>query len=71
MFATHGIVPGDQTAALDIAARLAMRAPSARRLLVGGRSAHRTPAPTLPGTMADGVIDAANGPVAVVKEAQR
>lgn len=29
MFATHEIVPGDQTAALDVAARTAMRAPSA------------------------------------------
>lgn len=48
-----------------------LRAGVGAPLLVLGRSAHRTPAPTLLGTVADGAIDAADGTVAVVKGVRR
>jgi hypothetical protein len=48
-----------------------LRAGVGAPLLVLGRSAHCTPAATLLGTVADGVIDTAKGPVAVVKQVRR
>jgi nucleotide-binding universal stress UspA family protein len=45
-----------------------LRAADTAALLVVGQSGHRTPAQALLGTIADGVIDAADSPVAVVKE---
>ena len=48
-----------------------LRAADTAALLVVGQSSHRTPAQASLGTVADGVVDAADGPVAVVKEVRR
>lgn len=48
-----------------------LRAATTASLLVLGRSGRRTPGQALLGTVADGAIDAAESPVAVVKEVRR
>ena len=48
-----------------------LRAASGAALLVVGEPVHRTPAQKLLGTVADGAINAADAPVAIVKEARR
>jgi nucleotide-binding universal stress UspA family protein len=48
-----------------------LRAADAAALLVVGQSSHRTPVQALLGTVADGAVNAADGPVAVVKEVRR
>jgi nucleotide-binding universal stress UspA family protein len=48
-----------------------LRAADGAALLVLGERVHRTPAQKLLGTVADGAIDAADAPIAVVKEVRR